>query len=99
MPPVLPVYSPYDARSHWKEPFEMTYLPVPGELVPRNHAETVSFWGSRLVESGIWTMSLPSKRSADPKKTPGIHDGSWLSAPGELPSVPLLPCPDQSRTT
>src|SRR6266511_2570176 len=74
------------------------YLNDPRELVPRHHEATVNFGGSRPAETGISTKSLPSKRSADPKKTPGIQPGSLSSAAAVLPSWPLLPCPDQSRT-
>ena len=57
-------------------PLPTTYLYCPGELVPRIQAATVTLAGSRLVESGIRTMSLPPKLSAEPAKTPRIQAGS-----------------------
>src|SRR3954469_4153955 len=79
-------------------PLAITYLFCPGELEPRTQAETVRCCDCRSAELGMRTKSLPSKRSAEPQKTPGIHAGSLSSAPAIEPSVPLFALPDQSWT-
>src|SRR3954447_19740529 len=100
MPPLEPVYMPHEPVSQLTAPLLTTYLNWPGEPVLRTQASRVRRSGRSEAESGTETKSsMPSNRSAEPKNTPLIQLGSLASAPEVLPSVPLLPCPDQSRTT
>ncbi len=75
------------------------YLNAPGVEFARIHVETVSRLGSRSVERGMVTNSLPWKNRARPApKRPSVQTGSYASTSQLLPSMPWFPLPDQSWT-